>query len=518
MNRMYHSDNLRHIFTQTNYFMPLSENPLNRLRHSYILSDTMTLLKNRRVLVVGLGLFGGGAGVTRFLVREGASVTVTDLRSAADLKESVEALAGLPVTLKLGGHDEADFRSSDLIVANPAVPRRSKYLGIAEAAGVPITTEINLFFERCRAHILGVTGSSGKTTTTLLAGEMLRLADPRTRIGGNLGRPLVEEADAIPPDAPVVLELSSFQLDRLRDLRRSPHVAVVTNLAPNHLDVHGSVEAYITAKQGIIAHQAEEDTAVLNADDAEVSRWDRLCAGRVLRFSLDREVELGTFLQAEQIVGRLKDRIIPVCPVRDLLLPGRHNVANALAATAAALAWGVDPDRISTALRAFKGAEHRLERVAEIDGVRYINDSIATSPDRTIAALNAFDAPVLLIAGGYDKGIPFDPLGPAVAQRVRHLFLIGATADQIAEVVERQGPSPAIHRCASLSDAVEAAASFAARGDVVLLSPACASYDTFRNFEERGRQFKELVKSLCPTPSSAPPATSTTARPPSSAP
>jgi len=477
-----------------------------------------TTLKGKRVLVVGLGLFGGGVGVSRFLLREGADVTVTDLRPADDLRESIDALAGLPVTLKLGGHDEADFRSSDLIVANPAVPRQSKYLAVAETAGVPVTTEINLFFERCPARILGVTGSSGKTTTTLLTGEMLLRHDPRTRVGGNLGRPLIEEADAIPPDAPVVLELSSFQIDRLRDLRRSPNVAVVTNLAPNHLDVHGSLDAYVAAKQGIVSHQTQEDTAVLNADDPEVSRWDSLCAGDVLRFSLDREVERGTFLKEGRIVGRVRDQSVPVCPVRDLLLPGRHNVANALAAAAAALAWGVRPDLVADALRSFKGAEHRLELVAEVDGVRYVNDSIATSPDRTVAALNAFDAPVLLIAGGYDKGIPFDPLGPVIARKVRRLFLIGATADRIAEVVQRHSPAPAIHPCASLPEAVEAAAALAARGDVVLLSPACASYDTFRNFEERGRLFKELVKSLCPTPSSARPATSTTARPPSSAP
>jgi UDP-N-acetylmuramoylalanine--D-glutamate ligase len=445
---------------------------------------------------VGLGLFGGGVGVTRFLVREGAAVTVTDLKPAADLRESLDALTGLPVTFKLGGHDEADFRSADLIVANPAVPRHSKYLAIAESAGVPVTTEINLFFERCRARVLGVTGSSGKTTTTLLAGEMLRLADPRTRVGGNLGRPLVEEADAIPPDAPVVLELSSFQLDRLRDIRRSPNVAIVTNFAPNHLDVHGSLEEYRAAKQGIVTHQTGEDTAVLNADDPEVSRWDKLCAGRVLEFSLDREVARGTFLREGQIVGCLSDRIAPVCSVHDLLLPGRHNVADALAATAAALAWGVSSDRVAAALRAFRGAEHRLELVAEANGVRYVNDSIATSPDRTVAALNAFDAPVLLIAGGYDKGIPFDPLGPAVARKARHLLLIGATADRIAEVVERHGATPTIHRCASLPEAVEAASSLAAPGDVVLLSPACASYDMFRNFEERGKQFKELVRKI----------------------
>ena len=456
----------------------------------------VTVLSKKKILVMGLGLFGGGLGVTRFLVREGARVTVTDLRPEEDLKESVEALRGLAVPLKLGGHDEADFRSADLIVASPAVPRHSRYLAIADAAGIPITTEINLFFERCRARIVGITGSSGKTTTTLLVGEMLRRADPRTRVGGNLGRPLIEEADVIPPDVPVVLELSSFQLDRLREVKRSPNVAVITNLAPNHLDVHGSLDSYIAAKQGIVTNQRSWDAAILNADDPEVSRWSALCAGDVLHFSLDANVERGTFLRDNRIVGRLSRRIVPICPLLYIPLPGRHNVANALAASAAALAWGITPDLIADALRTFQGAEHRLEVVAEIDGVRYINDSIATTPDRTVAALNAFDAPILLIAGGYDKGIPFDPLGPAIAQKVRRLFLVGATAGRIAEVVARHTPTPEVRCCASLPDAVHAAVSLAAPGDVVLLSPACASYDMFRNFEERGRKFKELVTEL----------------------
>ena len=445
---------------------------------------------------MGLGLFGGGLGVTRFLVREGARVTVTDLRSEEDLRESVEPLKGLPVSLKLGGHDEADFLAADLIVANPAVPRHSEYLSLAERAGVPVTTEINLFFERCRGRIMGITGTSGKTTTTLLAGEILRKAYPETRVGGNLGRPLIEEVDGIPADAPVVLELSSFQLDRLSDLGRSPNLAVVTNFAPNHLDVHESLGAYKKAKQGILLHQRGDDKAVLNADDPEVWSWAGLCAGQVYGFSVDGEVERGAFLQDSKIFGRKGERTTTVCPAGDLVLPGRHNTANALAATAAVQAWGVGEWPIAHVLRTFRGARHRLELVAEVNGVRYINDSIATTPDRTVAALDAFANPILLIAGGYDKGLSYEDLIPAVVSKVRHLFLLGPTADRITSAMEKRGADIHVHLSADLSEAVQQSACLARPGEIVLLSPASASYDAFRNFEERGDHFVTLVKQL----------------------
>ena len=457
----------------------------------------MTVLFKKKVLVMGLGLFGGGLGVTRFLVREGARVTVTDLRSEEDLRESVEALKGLPVSLKLGGHDEADFLAADLIVANPAVPRHSEYLSLAERAGIPVTTEINLFFERCRGRIMGVTGSSGKTTTTLLAGEILRKVYPETRVGGNLGRPLIEEVDGIPPDAPVVLELSSFQLDRLGDLGRSPNLAVVTNFAPNHLDIHGSLGAYKKAKQGILLHQREDDGAVLNADDPEVWTWACLCAGQVHGFSVEGEVERGAFLRDSTIFGRKGERTTPVCPAGDLVLPGRHNIANALSATAAVQAWGVGEGPIAHVLRTFRGARHRLELIAEVNGVRYINDSIATTPDRTVAALHAYATPILLIAGGYDKGLSYEDLVQVVVSKVRHLFLLGPTADRITSALEKRGEADLqVHRSADLSEAVQESACLARPGEIVLLSPASASYDAFRNFQERGDHFVTLVKQL----------------------
>ncbi len=456
----------------------------------------MTVLFKKKVLVMGLGLFGGGLGVTRFLAREGARVTVTDLRSEEDLRESVEALKGLPVSLKLGGHDEADFLAADLIVANPAVPRHSDYLSLAERTGVPVTTEINLFFERCRGRIMGITGSSGKTTTTLLAGEILRRAYPETHVGGNLGRPLIEEVDGISPDAPVILELSSFQLDRLRDLDRSPNISIITNFSPNHIDIHGSLEAYRTAKQGILEHQLQEDLAILNADDPEVAGWTDLCRGSIHRFSGIAPVERGVFLRDGQIQGATDNGIVPICQADELQLPGAHNLSNALAATTAGIAMHVDLDLLADTLRTFEGAEHRLEFVTEIDGVHFVNDSIATSPDRSVAALLAFDQPILLIAGGYDKKIPFDALGPIVAERVRSVFLIGATTEQIAGVIEGQRGPTTIHRCGSLEEAIDAAAGEARSGEVVLLSPACASYGMFRNFEERGKRFKERVKEI----------------------
>ena len=455
----------------------------------------MTEVKGRRVLVMGLGLFGGGCGAVRFLCRQGAQVTVTDLRQAEELAESLRDLEGLPVRYKLGGHDTEDFQNTDLVVANPAVPRSSPYLQAAEAAGVPVTTEICLFVSRCPSPIVGVTGTSGKTTTTSLIVEMLRRRDARTLVGGNIGGSLLDRLDEIAPDTPVVLELSSFQLDRLGDMAWSPHVAVVTNFAPNHLDVHGSLDAYRNAKRQIVAHQREGDAAVLNGDDAEVAGWGGRGGVRYVTFSLARMPAHGVFVRDGDIRHTLGGAERTVCPATDLRLPGRHNLANALAAAGAALCCGVPEPDIAEALRCFAGVAHRLEHVAEIGGVHYHNDSIATSPDRTRAALEAFSGRIVLIAGGYDKGLGFDELGPVIGQKVSHLILMGKTADAIAAAVPGDAATR-VHRVASLDEAVMTAAGVALPGDAVLLSPASASYDMFRNFEERGNLFKYLVLSL----------------------
>ena len=446
---------------------------------------------------MGLGLFGGGVGAVRFLIREGAVVTVTDLRSKKDLTASVRALNGLPIAFKLGGHDETDFRNADLIVANPAVPRSSPYLQIAESAGVPITSEICLFVQRCPAPIIGITGSSGKTTTTSLLGEMLRRKDKRTRIGGNIGGSLLDELDLLHADAPVVLELSSFQLDRLGDLLWSPQIAVITNFAPNHIDIHGSLQSYRRAKQQIVMHQTKSDWTIVNGEDPEVSRWAG--AGQRVVFAVEGEGDV--FVREGKIQHAIGGETRTVCPVDTLSLPGRHNLANALAATGAAVISGVSEKNIADVLQTFQGVPHRLEQVAKINGVLYVNDSIATSPDRTRTALMAYDdRRIVLIAGGYDKGIAFDNLGVTIAEKVAHLIVMGETGDAIAAATEIAAATAKgktnIHRVENLEEAMDCATTLAQSGDVVLLSPASASLDQFRNFEERGERFREWVEKL----------------------
>lgn len=438
---------------------------------------------------MGLGLFGGGVGAVRFLVREGAVVTVTDLRSEDVLSDSVSALKGLDITFKLEGHEETDFRNTDLIVANPAVPRSSPYLKIAESAGVPITSEICLFVERCPAPIIGITGSSGKTTTTSLIGEMLKQKDKRTRIGGNIGGSLLDELDILHADVPIVLELSSFQLDRLGDLPWSPQIAVITNFAPNHIDVHGSLQAYRKAKQQIVMHQTKSDWTIVNGEDAEVSRWAG--AGQRIVFAIEGKGDV--FVRGGKIQHAIGGETRTICSADTISLRGRHNLGNALAATGAAIISGVSEKKIADVLQTFQGVPHRLEQVAEVNGILYVNDSIATSPDRTRTALMAFDRPIVLIAGGYDKGIAFDDMEVAIAERVAHLIVMGETGDAIAATAKGKTN---IHRVENLEEAMDCATGLAQFGDVVLLSPASASYDQFRNFEERGQRFRECVEKL----------------------
>jgi UDP-N-acetylmuramoylalanine--D-glutamate ligase len=459
-----------------------------------------TAFAGRRVTIMGLGFFGGAIGLARYLVAQGAQVTVTDVKSAAELHDSVAALAGLPVRLVLGRHEWADFTEADVVFASPAVREDSPYLVAARAHGIPLDTEMNLFMRLCRGSIIGVTGSNGKTTTTSLIGAILRATNPRTRIGGNIGRSLLPELADIAPGDPVVLELSSFQLEDLAEVGRSPHIALLLNLSPNHLDRHGSMAAYAAAKQQIFAYQGPDDVAILNADDARLRPLAAELRGQPRFFSLEGAVEAGAYCDGERLLVAGAGAVTEVCQAQEIPLLGRHNVANVLAAVAAAAAWGVPAAVMRAAIRAFPGVEHRLERVGERRGVSFYNDSIATSPTGTLAALAAIQQPIWLIAGGYDKGLPFQALGEAIVRRVKGVLLIGNTAAQIAAAIataHRPGASlPTMVFCRDLREAVQAAYRAAAPGEVVLLSPACASYDQFRNFVERGRLFKQLVAEL----------------------
>jgi UDP-N-acetylmuramoylalanine--D-glutamate ligase len=455
---------------------------------------------DKRVTIMGLGFFGGTIGLAKYLVSQGARVTITDRRSADDLPDSVQALAGLPLRFVLGRHEMADFTEADVVFASPAVPEDSPYLAAARASAVPLDTEMNLFMRLCRGTVIGVTGSHGKTTTTSLLGAILQAHNPRARVGGNIGRSLLPEVAQIAAGDPVVLELSSFQLEDLAEVGRSPHIAILLNLTPNHLDRHGSMARYVAAKTQIVAYQAGTDVAILNADDARVVALAAAVASQVQFFSLRGPVTHGTYVDGERLLIAHDGVVQEVCQVQDIPLLGRHNVANVLAAVAAADAWGVPLTVMRQAIRAFSGVEHRLERVRELRGITFYNDSIATSPVATLAALAAIPRPILLIAGGHDKGLPFHALAETIVQRVKAVFLIGATATQIAQAIDSAchagTTAPSLTFCGDLRQAVWAANNAATPGDVVLLSPACASYDQFRNFVARGRLFKQYVAEL----------------------
>jgi UDP-N-acetylmuramoylalanine--D-glutamate ligase len=403
-------------------------------------------------------------------VRNGAQVLVTDKSPAERLVSSRKELEGLPVEFRLGEHRIEDFTSADLIVASPAIPPHNEFLVAARQAGVPITTEIRLFIERCSAkRIVGVTGTKGKSTTTTLLGRML---GPKftTHVGGNFGRPLLLEVDNIKPDDVVVLELSSFMLEYLREMQWSPHVAVVTMLGVDHIDWHGSAEACLDAKKLILKYQKPGDIAVLS----ESSR------------------ELASLTQARSVVYSASGRPF------ELTIPGKHNQFNCQAAWTAAREMGVSFDAAQQAVRDFPGLPHRLQLVHESkNGVRWFNDSIATIPEAAIAALDSFPPrSVLQIVGGSDKGLPFTALAAALCERAKAVLCIGTTGPTIAALIA-DSPTHAcapVYQCGDVATAVTMAIKLATRGDVVLLSTGCASYDQFANFEQRGETFADLAR------------------------
>ncbi len=427
-------------------------------------------LTGKRVTVVGLGRFGGGVGVTRWLCGEGAKVTVSDKADAATLEDSIRALEGLDVKLHLGSHDERDFLEADLLVVNPAVPKEMPLLAAAGSGGVPRTSEINLFLQRCPAAVIGVTGTVGKSTTAAMIDAILARRFT-THLGGNIGRSLLQTLPEISPDHLVVLELSSFQLEDLPLVGISPHIAVVTNLLPNHLDRHGTMEAYAAAKKNILKFQTSHDVLILNAACEATADWRGQTSGRTEWFD-------------------------PADEPFELSVPGGHNQANAQAGWAVGRQLGVDRETAADALRSFPGLPHRLKLVIELGGVRYYDDSKCTTPEGAVIALDAFDPrSAVILLGGYDKGVSFEALGEAVGRRAKAAIVLGATKEKIAAAVEahRTGELPLLERAEDLSDAVRYSRDLASDGDVVLLSPACASYDMFNNYEERGDAFVRLI-------------------------
>ena len=439
-------------------------------------------LKGRTVAFCGVGRTH--MPLIKLFQEKGAVVTVRDQRPLEKLGENGEVLQSLGVELRLG-EDYLQDLNEDIIFRTPGMRYHLPQLEEARARGCAVTSELELFFRLCPCKIYGVTGSDGKTTTTSIIAEFLKAQGRTVHLGGNIGKPLLPEIESIAPEDVAVVELSSFQLISMRE---SPDVAVVTNLSPNHLDVHKDMQEYIDAKKNILLHQGALSRTVLNAGNEITAAFAPEVRGD--------PVERGVWCDGESIYVH-GEKLLKVSQIK---IPGWHNVENYMAAIAAV--WGdVEPQTIRHVAETFAGVEHRAEFVRELGGVKYYNDSIATSPTRVISGmLSLFPQKILMIAGGYDKHIPFEPLGPAVCEKVKTLILLGSTAQKIQDAVMaapqyREG-CPEILRVETMEEAVAAAAAHAQPGDIVSLSPACAAFDLYPNFEVRGRHFKEIVNKL----------------------
>lgn len=454
-------------------------------------------LKDKRVVILGLGR--QGTAVARYLVGEGAQVTVSDVQDEAALSDRLAELADLPVEPVLGGHPNDILDQADLLCLSGGVPIDTPIVQEAKKRSIPLSNDAQLFLERCPAPVIGITGSAGKTTTTALVGAMCRAAGLQTWVGGNIGHPLIRDIDAIESTHVVVMELSSFQLDLMTI---SPHIAAVLNVTPNHLDRHKTMEAYIAAKKNILVHQAKHDVAVLGYDDANARLLALETPAQLLFFSGGAEVEAGAYKTNGVLTLRMGGRDREICEASNVNLLGRHNLLNVLAASVLASLAGVPLEPIRQVATTFTGVEHRLEFVKELAGVRWYNDSIATAPERTIAALRSFEEPIVLLAGGRDKRLPWDAFAEETVHRARWVVTFGEAGSMIAREVETARNKDdaqclqGLTSVATLSDAVQAAADLVEPGDVVLLSPGGTSFDAFRDFAERGERFRELIDEL----------------------
>jgi UDP-N-acetylmuramoylalanine--D-glutamate ligase len=445
-------------------------------------------LKGKKVLVVGLGKSGLAAAL--FLRRRGAQVTVSDVRSAEALAKDIPALLDAGIMVEAGGHGLLTFRRQDLIVVSPGVPLDTPELAQVKSFGLPVIGELELAARFLKGKMLAITGSNGKTTTTALLGEILEAAGLPTLVGGNIGVPVVALIDDSTDDTWSVLEVSSFQLESTELFR--PAIAVILNITPDHLDRHGSFENYALAKERIFAAQTADDCLVLNADNLPTARSAARSTARVYWFSVEHPVEQGAWLQHGSVVYRASaDAAIEnIMLLSKIPLKGAHNVENVLAAVCAARLAGAPADAIAKAIEDFRAVEHRLEYVATLNGVEFYNDSKATNVDATAKAIGAFPPGIHLILGGKDKGSDYTQLNQLLRERVNAVYTIGAAA---AKIESHLRGVITIHSCGTLEKAVNAAAMAARPGEVVLLAPACSSFDQFESYEHRGRVFKELV-------------------------
>ena len=452
-------------------------------------------MKNKKIAFIGTGVTN--TNIIRMLLSKGIDVTICDRKSAEDMGELYSELEFLGAKYILGDTYLDSLTNFDIVFRSPGMYFNNPKLASAMKAGVVVTSEMEVFFDLCPCKIYAVTGSDGKTTTTTLIAEMLAKQGKNVHKGGNIGRALLPVIEDISEDDIAVVELSSFQLI---SMRKSPEIAVITNITPNHLDVHGNMKEYIDSKMNIITHQDAFSRTVMNQDNELTNNLSGIVRGRQVKFSRKCIPDYGAFLDKNNVLCfNDNGHVTEIIRADEIKIPGIHNVENYLAAVSAV--WGeVGIDAIKAVATEFGGVEHRIEFVREIDGVKYYNDSIATSPTRVLAGLNSFDKKLIVIAGGYDKKIPFEPMAETVCQKVKHLILMGATAGKIEKAVVEcpkfDSAELKIHHAEKMKEAVMKARELAVPGDIVTLSPASASFDLYSNFEARGLHYKNIVKEL----------------------
>lgn len=458
-------------------------------------------IAGKRFTVMGLGILGGGVGVAKYLASHGGIVTVTDMRPAEQLQSSIDQLAGLPITYHLGGHDDADFRqeNADVVIRNPGVRLTSPYLQMARESGVRIEMEMSLFFARCQAPILGITGTKGKTTVATLCGDIMRSWSADAILAGNMGVSALSLVDDIRPDQPVVIELSSWQLEAMDDQHIGPHVAVITNISPDHLDAYDGYEEYAATKRTIAHHLSDTDYIVYNADNVDTRKVVDETRAILLPFGLSEPEQYGAWADDNALHFRLPDEAFSLPLPTQLSLRGEHGVRNALAAVLACRAYGAPVEANASGLAGFRGVHNRLEEVGEVGGVKYVNDSSATAPAAAVHALDVLtmDAnTVHIIAGGYDKQTDLTPFAEAIARMAVRPYLLDGTATPALQAMLEERAVPYNGPYPSMQSAFADAQSAVRAGDVLALVPGCASFGMFRNEFDRGDQFRAEVAKL----------------------
>ncbi|MBQ8824135.1 MAG: UDP-N-acetylmuramoyl-L-alanine--D-glutamate ligase [Ruminococcus sp.] len=453
-------------------------------------------MKQKQVAFIGTGVTNND--IIRLFLKKGISITLLDRKTPEQLGDIYQELKNSGASFRLGATYLDNLTDFDVVFRSPGMYYNNEKLQEARQNGVVITTEMEVFFDLCPCKIYAVTGSDGKTTTTTLISEFLQASGVTVHKGGNIGRALLPIIESIKETDAAVVELSSFQL---LSMRQSPDVAVITNIAPNHLDVHGTMEEYLQAKVNLIAHQNAFSRTVLNLDNALTNELSGQVRGTLVKFSRRSKPVYGAFLREEDnmLCYSNGNNITPVVKAEDIRIPGMHNVENYLAAISAV--WGeVSIDTIVDVAKTFGGVEHRIEFVRELDGVKWYNDSIATSPTRVLAGLNSFSQKLIVIMGGYDKKIPFEPMAQTVCEKVKTVILMGVTAEKIEKAITScdsyKENAPEIIHVSSMEEAINTAKNISEKGDIVTLSPACASFDRYPNFEARGNHYKNLVKEL----------------------